>query len=585
MRGVKEFVKICWKFNHSFIIMLGLVQVIEIVSALSVLILPRYILNSIFLANNISLAVIFILSLLSIMLIIGLCRNILSKQILISKMKTFKLFQEFLGKKMMAAPLEYIESENFLNIKSKAEQYLYGGGNGFAYILDVAFGLLGKMLTLIAYLAVIITLDFTVILVLIALLAINLLFNIKVQKKNNIINLEKSVKERRSSYYNNLFQDFNYGKEIKVNHISHWLLDKYSNQLSDMLVFYKQLANNNFLFGMVSTLLSVTQQGVSYGYVLINAIRGNITVGDFSMYLTAISSFASSIKEIVNDVVTLGRYTDYYKAYTEYISVENIYEERPSTTIHKPYVIEFKDVSFRYSNQQKDALQHISTRINDREKISIVGSNGAGKSTFIKLLLGIYKPICGCILINGVDIHSISYTDYIKLFATVFQDFKFFSLPLIDNLLFDNKKQISEEEVYRVLDDLGMIDKMNSLPKGLKTTIYRDFDKEGYTPSGGEAQKLAIARAVLKDAEIVVLDEPTASLDPKAEYDIYKRFNELAENKTSLFISHRLSSTKLSDKIIVFDDGKIVGQGTHEELMKSTPLYHDLYSMQSSYYK
>ena len=246
--------------------------------------------------------------------------------------------------------------------------------------------------------------------------------------------------------------------------------------------------------------------------------------------------------------------------------------------------ITFENVSFTYPYQKVQSLKNVNIIIRKGEKISIVGENGAGKTTFVKLLLRLYEPSEGRILLNGVDIKQIKYRDYIKLFSTVFQDYKLFAFKIGDNVTALDRSKLYNNQVLKCINDAGLNAKVKNLDNGIDTYLYNIYDENGIELSGGEAQKLAIARALYKDSPVVILDEPTAALDPRAEYEIYTKFMTLVESKTSIFISHRLSSTKFCDRVIVFKDGRIVESGSHSELLKSEGYYAKLFNMQAQFY-
>lgn len=582
-KGFKYFFKTCWSFNKKYIICLSLKQVILFCISIASLVFPKYILDSLFQSNDYNLTVKFIVFFVAFTFLANLGLSFFNSKILIEKMETFKYFQLYLSKKLANIRFEQIESEEYLNIKSKAERYLYGNGSGFASVLENSFDIMGKILTLLGVAGIISRLSFLLLIAIFAIVTANALLNIKIQKRNIKINLEKSVLERRSSYLSNIFQDFTFGKEIRTYNISDWLIKKYNTLLIEMQKFYKKIANNNLKLSLFSASTSVIQQIVSYLYVIKETIVGNITVGTFTMYLSSISTFSSTLKDIVFGIIDIQQYSSYYEAFETYINLPEVNNEDGLKLMElNKFSIEFKNVYFRYPNQSQYALTDINVVIRDGERISIVGMNGAGKTTFIKLLLRIYKPTKGAILLNGVNVQDINYNDYIKIFSTVFQDFKLFSFSLIDNITFSDVHE--EENVKKILQEVGLSNKVEGMVNGVNTIIYKDFDRFGYTPSGGEAQKIAMSRALYKDSNIIILDEPTAALDPKAEYELYKMFNKLFDKKTCIFISHRLSSTKLSNKIMVFDSGKFVESGTHEELINKKGLYYELYSMQSQYY-
>ncbi|MDR0636725.1 MAG: ABC transporter ATP-binding protein/permease [Treponema sp.] len=246
-------------------------------------------------------------------------------------------------------------------------------------------------------------------------------------------------------------------------------------------------------------------------------------------------------------------------------------------------IFTLENVSFHYPYQTEASLKNVNLTLNNKERLAIVGENGAGKTTLIKLLMRLYEPTEGRILLNGVDIREIDYRQYLSLFASVFQDFKLFAFHIVDNVTsFKDGSESNLRKIRECLDKAGLLEKIDSLNKGLDTYLYKLYEEDGVELSGGEAQKLAIARALYKDAPVIILDEPTAALDPRSEYEIYTRFFSIVENKTSVFITHRLSSTRFCDKIIVLKKGKIVETGAHEELLARNSYYAELFNSRPS---
>lgn len=586
MTGITYFLKMCWRFNKKYIILLGINQIVKVGTSLITLFLPQAILDAIFTDHNVNNAIRYI----CIFLGLSLCFNVTGQLITCisnnERTKTFNLFQVDLAMRMMSTKLEKLESQTFLSLKAKAEQYLYGGGQGFGSTLESSFDIFGMIVTLTMYSVVISQLHPLILIALAIIIAVNVRLNYYYQKKNIEVNLEKAAQERKSAYYGTVFQSFEYGKEIRVNDLREWMIKKYDDQLNKMQFFYKSLNGNNFKYSLFSLLIMVVQQAVSYGYLLIQTVQNTISVGVFSLYLNAIVSFSSTAKMVINQIVLIRQYTMYYDSYKQYVGSENIFEDGNEKFQYKSdqdMVIEFKDVSFKYPFNSFFSLKNINATIHKGDKIALVGKNGAGKSTFIKLLLRIYKPTCGTITFNGQDINEISYTDYIRLFSCVFQDYKLFAQSILENITFD-ENSASVEEVYAILKDINMDDKIRGFPNTLHTTIYKTFDDDGYIPSEGEAQKIAFARAIYKDSPIVILDEPSSSLDPQSEFDVYRIFDGMTKAKTCLYISHRLAISAFSNKILVFDDGEITECGQHDELMKKGGLYHSMYSMQTKYY-
>ena len=292
-------------------------------------------------------------------------------------------------------------------------------------------------------------------------------------------------------------------------------------------------------------------------------------------------------RHFVNVVTDLASNTKYVKMYFDFLDIPNR-KYQGTLPIEKrdddKFTIEFQNVSFRYPGSSKYVLKNFSIKFNIGERLAVVGKNGSGKTTFIKLLCRLYDPTEGEIFLNGIDIRKYNYKEYISLFSVVFQDFKIPAFPLGQNVAasIEYDKVKAEDALKRA----GLRGLLSKLPFGLDTPVYKDFDNRGVDISGGEAQKVAIARALYHDTPFVILDEPTAALDPLAEYEIYSRFDELVGTKTAVYISHRLSSCQFCNDILVIDKGKAVQRGNHNELIKEKDgLYYKLWNTQAKYYK
>lgn len=584
--GILYFRRYCWKFDKKYVIYLLLRQLANSLMALLSLVLPKLIIDSLFVKKDIEESVYYLVVLILIISVLSFIKNVISNYILIHRMHVFKEFQIYLGDMVMNADYSRLEDEKYLNLKEKAYKYLYGNGSGFAQVLEDAFNIFGYIITMVGMATIVSRLNPYLVFIMVIIVFINTISESVIKKKNIQLNLQRASHERRSSYFSNLFSDFRYGKDIRTYNISKWLINKYGSQLEQMQLIYKKMAKNNINLVNIQIITAFLQQSVMYFYLILSAIKGFITIGDFTMFINTINQFVNTLSSFITGIIDLRRYSDYFEAYQTFVELNANNESRHGNL--KPDLdmnnlcIEFVNVSFKYPEQKDYALKNISIKLPLNQKISIVGENGAGKSTFIKLLTRIYIPTEGKILINGININDIDYDYYINLFSTVFQDYKIFSMSIEDNVILD--KTCNKDKMTSILKHTGIYDKVLRLKNGTSTYIYKDFDVEGFEPSGGESQKFAIARALYRDSPIIILDEPTSAFDPRAEVQFYHQFIELFEHKSILFISHRLSVNLFCDYILVFKNGELIENGSFKELLDLRGVYYELYSLQSQLY-
>ena len=323
-----------------------------------------------------------------------------------------------------------------------------------------------------------------------------------------------------------------------------------------------------------------------YLFVAIKAFLGAYGVGSVVQYVSVLTRLGDGIRDLMFMVSDNELYCAHLKKMYDYLDIPN-HMYQGSLTVEKrednEYYIEFRNVSFKYPRTENYVLRNVNLKFKIGEKLAVVGMNGSGKTTFIKLLCRLYDPTEGEILLNNVDIRKYDYKEYMSIFSVVFQDFKLFSFGLGQNV--SASFHYNEELAKKCLEKAGFYGRLQSMKKGLETSIYKDLDEEGVEISGGEAQKIALARALYKNAPFIILDEPTAALDPIAEYEVYSKFNEIVQDKTAIYISHRLSSCRFCDVIAVFDGGQIVQRGVHDRLLQDTHgKYYELWNAQTQYY-
>lgn len=386
--------------------------------------------------------------------------------------------------------------------------------------------------------------------------------------------------------FSSYVDDYRGGKDIRLYGLAPSLTEF---DLGTQMSVWKQEAKMELQcmgLRLLDTLMNYGLQLGVYTLLIAAALGGGISVGSIARYVSCVMLLLTAAEGAATAIQSLLVNNQYLKRYFEYLDIPNPMYQGSLTVAKRDdneYYIEFRDVSFRYPNTENYALRHVNLKFRVGEKLAVVGMNGSGKTTFIKLLCRMYDPTEGEICLNGVDIRKYDYDEFMALFSIVFQDFQLMAFSLGQNIA--ASAAYDKDRAEECLERAGFDQRLSDMSKGLDTALYQHFDREGVEISGGEAQKVALARALYKDAPFIVLDEPTAALDPVAEYEVYSRFNQIAGDKTAVYISHRLASCRFCSEILVFDSGNIVQRGSHEELMADeSGRYHALWDAQAQYY-
>ena len=400
---------------------------------------------------------------------------------------------------------------------------------------------------------------------------------------------ELSKANRIFSYFGWETVDFKYGKDVRLYDASDMLLTRWDENTEKSIGFWKWQADTGMKYRLIGSEAGILGAVFTYGYAAYLALNKAFSIGVFSQMVEAAGGLNRTLEGLVMNVTELFKRCGYAYEFVIFLRYPEVLQKGDRPVPKGLHTIEFRDVSFAYPGSGHKVLDGVSLRVEKGERLSLVGLNGAGKTTLIKLLCRLYDPEEGQILLDGTDIREYDPEQYRAAFAPVFQDFSLFAFSVAENICLKDEKEITEEERARVLSLIGRtgLERMTEkLPRGIDTPLFKFFDSQGVEPSGGEQQKLALARALYKDASVIILDEPTAALDPIAEYEIYRKFNDLIENKTAFYISHRLSSCRFCDHIAVFSGGRVAEYGTHEELVgKEGGLYAGMFEAQAQYYR
>lgn len=400
---------------------------------------------------------------------------------------------------------------------------------------------------------------------------------------------EKKTKNERSKifvrfdYYYNLCRDFSAAKDIRLYGFTDYFMLAVAKIIYELEAINQKFARQNIKVGGTRALLNLLRELVAYVYLTYLVCSSRLSVSDFIFYFGIITGFSNWIMNAVYQYSNLERCCNDCAAFREFVESKDENDNKPDIDFKGIESIEFQNVSFKYQSAEKSTINNMSFKVNKGENIAIVGENGAGKTTAVKLLCGLYYPTSGEILINGKSNRDFSGNSYFNLFSAVFQDYYFMPMTIAENICATSN--YDKEKLFAAFEKAGISNKINGLPNKEKSYMIKDVYKDAVDFSGGEKQKLLLAKAIYKNAPVLILDEPTAALDPIAENELYLKYNEITSNKISFFISHRLSSTRFCDRIIFIKDGRIAESGTHEELMALKGLYYRMYQIQSYYYK
>lgn len=461
--------------------------------------------------------------------------------------------------------------------------------NRFDQVLQCTTAVVGSSLTFLTIGGVAATLNPAVLLIITVSVVLKVIFD-RIQRTLPMkYNDERKRLARMNDYYMDVMSNTYPGKEIRSNNIEDWLYGRaYTSWKDDLFPLDSRFQQKILRYQGYTGFVGTIQDILIYLVLAMTILRSSMTVGDFSMFLTAAGTFSGAVMGMSANYSNLMMQTSWYlKYYRHCLDIaEKQKEDGGKTHIDIPenVEIEFRDVCFKYPKTDRTVLDHVNITIKRGETLSIVGQNGAGKTTFVKLLCRFYEPDSGEIFVNGIPTREIPLNEYYRLLGVVFQDFSLFSFSVKENISMNT--ECDGEKLRSAIHKCGLDSRIETLPHGTDTYIMKEFDPDGIELSGGEGQKIAIARAVYRGAPIVIFDEPTSALDPIAEYDIYRNFHDLAENRTAIYISHRMSSTRFTDKTAVFAGGKVAEYGTHEELMEiDSGIYREMFTAQAKYYE
>lgn len=577
-----------WKFNRCLFLILLVNVIVKALQPFPGIILSGLIIDSIVRGEAFSIFLLYI------GLMFGMKFFLMSVSTCLGKGKEY-LFLEFsnklnndISKKCLAMDYEQFNDSYFQDSILLIAQMAQG--NNYFTNISTVFDTFSDMISLIGIVAIMATLNRWLLFIALIVIALQSLLHVIRQRYHRQFQVDTVSEQRRLGYMSQMPRSIPAKKDIDIFHLGEYVFKKIENFQKTMLGFHSGRIKKDGIIEIFTYLLSVVFQVSAYVLIGIKAFQGDITVGEFTMGITSLINFMSASMFVATNMLNLSNSLFYINKYKGFLAFQSKFEDSTGLFLSDLDLghieIEFRNVSFRYPNSTSYVLKNINLKISNKEKLAIVGYNGAGKTTFTLLLARMYEPTEGEILLNGINIQRINYQEYLKMFSTVNQDFFLFPFSILENIQFDGEASGQErEKVMELCREYGIEERINRMYRGLDTPITKELFAAGVDLSGGERQKIAILRALNKNAPVLVLDEPTAALDPVAECEIYRKFAEISDGKLTVYISHRINSTRFCDKIAVFEKGEIAEYGTFDELMERKGLYYNFFETQAELYK
>lgn len=568
----------------------GFLFLADIMEKVQVILLPKFLLDELVavqrgeaLQDHIRRLIGYVILYMGLAIACSVMRNIANNKKDVQAEWFNEFFETELADKALRMDFEHTEDPKVLEQLNKAKEGISWYSGGVVGILDTFYRILINIVILAGVLAIILVTCPLLIPIQLSVLCFITYWNAK-RNKVEVENFLKLAKSNRIFFYV-LYQlpNFQYGKEIRLYDSADMMGERAKDMSYEQLNIWKDSERRKRKESHKMDVINSFRDGISYFYIGYLALKKKITLGEFSMCVESASSLYWSLNGIVSGWQDVTKRCNYASQFLKFLEYSDTMPKGNQAVKKQPHTIEFVHVGFRYPRTQRFVLRDINLTIQPGEHLSIVGLNGAGKTTLIKLLCRLYDVTEGRILIDGVDIREYAEDEYRKLFAVVFQDFQLFAFSLRENVSLSGKAD--DEEIRDIFKLTGFYEDSNKLENGLDTMLYKSFDEHGTELSGGQQQKTAIGRALYRHAPIIILDEPTAALDPVAEYDIYRQFHTLVGGKTAIYISHRLSSCKFCDHIAVFAEDTIKEYGTHDELVGIPDgIYAGMFATQAQYY-
>lgn len=589
MKTIWTFVKQVWKVSPAYVLLILLNGLIGGGKIILNMVLPMFLIDELTGGRDVKKLILFGACIVANNVIMTFITDSLQKYRDVKDEWVQNVMVEKLGERIMNLEYSYLENTYYLDLKERAI-FAVQNQSAIVAIITLIANTVQGVITLAGLMVILFTLG-PVLMTAIAIGVVLMILIVKAASGTMVALMNRIIPINRIfGYYAGVAADKPAQKDLRLYHMDKLVTEKIrqSNEATcdEFDVANRKMGLANGANGVITEFISA----FTYGYVGIRTISdmfgSRITLGSLTMYVSSAITFSSTIIQFGENLIGLWQNSQFLVPYQEFMALkEETIEDGGVPMDDAVETLEFRNVSFTYPKAEKPVLKNVSFAVKKGEKISIVGLNGAGKSTLVKLICRMYKADSGEILVNGRDIYDYDYLSYMNVISAVFQDYKLFNFTIEENISC-RESGADENRVNYLIDEVGMREKIDTLPEGIHSRFGKEYDEEGVELSGGQGQKIAIARALYKKASMVILDEPASALDPIAEAEIYEKFNSLVEDKTAIYISHRMSSSVFCDRILIIDGGTVSDFDTHENLMKKTDsLYYKLFTSQAENYK